>query len=192
MKEKINIVWLKRDLRTQDHQPLQFADDATIPFIIIYILEPSMIKRADWSLRHSQFVFSSIENMNKHLKKYSRSVDIFYDEALKVFKEIDRQFNIINVFSHAETGVKETWDRDNSVRKFFKFQNIYWKESQTNGVLRGINSRDGWDKNWYKNIKRPLIINKFSNKHIIRYQNPRPVPKELKYRISNYRVFKCM
>ena len=69
MKEKINIVWLKRDLRTQDHEPLQFADDANIPFIIIYILEPSMIKRADWSLRHSQFVFSSIENMNKHLKK---------------------------------------------------------------------------------------------------------------------------
>ena len=186
MKEKINIVWLKRDLRTQDHQPLQFADDATIPFIIIYILEPSMIKRADWSLRHSQFVFSSIENMNKHLKKYSRSVDIFYDEALKVFEEIDRQFNIINVFSHAETGVKETWDRDDSVRKFFKFKNIYWKESQTNGVLRGINSRDGWDKNWYKNIKQPLIINKFSNNHIIQYQNPKPVPKELKYQISNY------
>ena len=59
MKEKINIVWLKRDLRTQDHQPLQFADDANIPFIIIYILEPSMIKRADWSLQDNTATLGS-------------------------------------------------------------------------------------------------------------------------------------
>ncbi|MFN9681295.1 MAG: deoxyribodipyrimidine photo-lyase, partial [Bacteroidota bacterium] len=36
----INVVWLKRDIRTQDHQPLQRAEAAGLPYIIIFIIEP--------------------------------------------------------------------------------------------------------------------------------------------------------
>ena len=30
-KEEINIVWIKRDIRTQDHLPLQYADAGMMP-----------------------------------------------------------------------------------------------------------------------------------------------------------------
>ena len=39
----VNIVWLKRDLRSQDHAPLLKAECAGIPYIIIYLFEPSRI-----------------------------------------------------------------------------------------------------------------------------------------------------
>ena len=39
----INIVWLKRDIRSQDHLPLQKAEESDLPYLIIYLFEPSII-----------------------------------------------------------------------------------------------------------------------------------------------------
>ena len=42
-KETINIVWLKRDIRSQDHEPLFKAEQDGIAYLIIYVFEPSII-----------------------------------------------------------------------------------------------------------------------------------------------------
>lgn len=52
--ETVNIVWLKRDLRLQDHEPLHKAEQASIPYIIIYLFESSIIEYPDISPRHLQ------------------------------------------------------------------------------------------------------------------------------------------
>jgi len=54
--EPINIVWLKRDLRSQDHAPLLKAERAGISYRIVYVFEPSRIEYPDTSPRHLQFV----------------------------------------------------------------------------------------------------------------------------------------
>ena len=74
----INIVWLKRDLRSQDHLPLKKAELAGIPYLIIYLFEPSRIEYRDTSNRHLQFVYHSIGNLNKVLSQFNRRVDLFY------------------------------------------------------------------------------------------------------------------
>ena len=56
-REGINIVWLKRDIRSQDHEPLLRAEQAGIPYHIIYLFEPTLVEYADTSLRHLQFVY---------------------------------------------------------------------------------------------------------------------------------------
>ena len=40
---EINIVWLKRDLRSQDHEPLAAAEAAGIPYLILYLFEPTLL-----------------------------------------------------------------------------------------------------------------------------------------------------
>ena len=84
----INIVWLKRDIRSQDHEPLLKAECAGIPYIIIYMFEPSIIEYPDTSLRHLQFVYHSILALNKTLEPYNRGVEIFYGEAIDVFNQL--------------------------------------------------------------------------------------------------------
>ena len=74
----INIVWLKRDLRTQDHQGLSRAENANIDYRIVYFFEPSIITYPDTSDRHLQFIYHSIEAINKTLAPFNRSVDVFY------------------------------------------------------------------------------------------------------------------
>ena len=66
-KNEINIVWLKRDLRSQDHLPLQLAEESGLPYLIVFVFEPLMMAYPDTSMRHLQFQYQSIMQLNKKL-----------------------------------------------------------------------------------------------------------------------------
>ena len=85
IKKEINIVWLKRDLRLQDHEPLFLAEKSGLPYLIVFMFEPSLMKHLDTSNRHLQFIYHSIQGLNLELTKYHRNVELFYGEALDVF-----------------------------------------------------------------------------------------------------------
>jgi len=44
---KINIVWLKRDLRLRDHASIASAEQAGLPYIILYIFDSKLIKHQE-------------------------------------------------------------------------------------------------------------------------------------------------
>ena len=92
--KSVNIVWLKRDLRSQDHAPLLKAECAGIPYRIIYLFEPSRIEYPDTSPRHLQFVYHSIVALNKLLSEFNRRVEVFYGEAMEVFNYLNEDYNI--------------------------------------------------------------------------------------------------
>ena len=108
----MNIVWLKRDLRLNDHKPLFEAELSKDKYIIIYLFEPSLIKYPDTSLRHLQFIYHSIKDMNHTLKKFNRKVDIIEQEAVTFFKDLLSRYDIKNVYSYQESGIQKTYDRD--------------------------------------------------------------------------------
>jgi deoxyribodipyrimidine photo-lyase len=99
MKQDLNIVWLKRDLRTQDHVPLYVAEQVGVPYLIVYCFEPSLIAHPDTSERHLKFIFNSISDIDKHLSSYNRSVTVMYGDALEAFKFLDEKYEIHHVFS---------------------------------------------------------------------------------------------
>ena len=162
MKKKLNIVWLKRDLRTQDHQPLFQAEAADEQYICIYIYEPSLISHPDSSLRHLQFIYHSLIEMNNSLKKFGREVVIYNEESIDVFKKLAKEFELQTVFSYQETGILNTWKRDIEILKFLKTINVSWKEFQKDGIIRGIKNRDNWDSKWFKFVNQDIIVNKYS------------------------------
>ena len=145
----INIVWLKRDLRLQDHEPLHRAEQKGIPYIIIYLFEPSIIESPDTSPRHLQFVYHSLKSLNKRLENYNRSVDVFYGEAIDIFNFLNKQYRIQQLFSYQESGLKKTWQRDKKINEFCVKNSICWEESQRDGIIRGLKNRDTWNKYLY-------------------------------------------
>ena len=98
MIKEVNIVWLKRDIRTQDHAPFFAAEKDTIPYIPIYIFEPSITSHLDSSLRHQQFVYHAIQDVNRQLDKHQLSIKVFYAEAHKVFSFLCNNYSVKNVF----------------------------------------------------------------------------------------------
>lgn len=154
-KQVINILWFKKDLRLQDHLPLKSSLEEDLPLILIYIFEPSLQTYPDWALRHWQFVYHSILSLNKTLKKYNTQVNIFYAEVKDVFEYLQEDFVIKQVFSHQETGVKLTYDRDIFLQNYFKEKGIIWQEYQNNGIIRGLKERKIWDKAWVETMESP-------------------------------------
>ncbi len=186
MLEKINIVWLKRDLRLQDHAPLQAAEQSELPYLIIYLFEPSIITYPDTSLRHLQFVYHSIQYINKELEPYKRGVELFYGEAIEVLAFLGAQFSIQNIFSHRESGIQITFDRDKKVQSFCKQYQISWQEFQRDGILRGIQNRDGWDKQWFVYMHSKPIQNTYSESKFSLRKNPFPLPSDFENKLKSY------
>ena len=181
-----NLVWLKRDLRTRDHAPFHAAEKEGIPYRAVYLFEPSVLRHPDSALRHQQFIYHSIKELNKTLSPYKRRIEIFYGEASEVFGFLTSRFNVQTVFSHRETGIELTWQRDKKVRACFEEQGILWKEFQRDGILRGITNRNGWDKHWFVTMAQPLIENHFSITDLTPIDHPFILPEGYQQELEIY------
>lgn len=159
MKQTINIVWFKRDLRFTDHEPLFHAQQSSLPLLLLYVFEPSVINFHDSDERHWRFVYQSILDMNDKLANLNSCVHIFHHEADFVFSELMKNYTISTVFSHQEIGNELTYQRDKYLKKVFKNNSIEWNEYQTNGVIRKLKNRHNWEQLWeHKMNEIPKLV----------------------------------
>ena len=159
-KQKINVVWFKRDLRLYDHMPLKLAEESGLPTLLLYIFEPSLLTDPHYSERHWRFVTESLTDMNRQLRT---NVSIAHGEVLSIFKQIYSTFEIKSIFSHEETGLAKTFARDKALLRWTNEMDIFWQESRTGAVVRACSNRAEWDKNW-RSIMRAGIIDNQPNK----------------------------
>jgi deoxyribodipyrimidine photo-lyase len=52
----MNVVWLKKDLRLEDHQPLFEAQNSSGKILLLYIFEPELFNDPHYSKRHFDFI----------------------------------------------------------------------------------------------------------------------------------------
>lgn len=183
--DAINIVWIKRDIRTQDHSPLAAAETSHLPYLAIHIFDPDLYTQKDTSLRHLQFRFHSIVSVNGTLQKYGRKIHIYHGDSLDIFKALNGKFQIRNVFSYCESGTFKSWERDKKLKRFFITNRIAWKEFQKDGVIRGLKNRVGWQNKWREHVESPLIENKFTP-DTIELQSCFSIPLELLKSLNTY------
>ena len=146
----MNIVWLKRDLRTKDHLPLFNASKDKC--LVIYIFEPSVSHNYDFDLRHWRCVYQSL----KDLETKGFVVHKFYAEAIDVFARLKEIYGNISIFSHRETGNDLSYKRDLRIKSFCNKNTIDWFEYTPYGVIRGIENRQGWDHYWIRYVKEHI------------------------------------
>lgn len=186
MKKTVNVVWLKRDLRTQDHAAFHGAEVEQIGYISIYIFEPSILNHPDSSLRHQQFVYHSLLEMNRTLEKFGRSVLVFHAEASEVFAYLNEQFELKHVFSYQESGTQITWDRDKKMKRDFDQKGVKWTEFQRDGIVRGIKNRDDWDQQWYDHVSSDIISNTYSKSNLEPIKHPFQLEQSFKNQLEEY------
>jgi deoxyribodipyrimidine photo-lyase len=158
MKESINIVWLKRDLRLIDNEAIRNAISEPLKVLLIYILEPSIENDIHYSERHFRFIKQSILEMNSLLTEYNTEILTIHSDVIQSLQSISEYYNISNIFSHQETGIKITYDRDKAVAKYCKNKNIKWIENINNGVFRGITNRKKWRRTWEEYMSQPIHL----------------------------------
>ncbi|ALM20251.1 FAD-binding protein [Nonlabens sp. MIC269] len=165
--DKINIVWFKRDLRLQDHLPLKNALQEDVPTLLLYILEPIILNDVHYSERHFTFIKQSLEDLNRTLYNYNTRILCIKDDAILTFNKLSSLFNITTVYSHQETGIYNTYERDIQVGKLLKDNGILWNESISNGVIRGISNRKTWKDQWIEYMNDDLQHPVFNNSMVV-------------------------
>jgi len=161
-KQGINIVWFKRDLRLEDNEALYNAAQTDLPVLLLYIFEPSLKNEEHYSFRHWNFIKQSIKNLNKQLRPYQTKILCVEEEVIWAFEKLLETYEIRTLYSHKETGIRLTYNRDIRFAKFCKKHKVHWKENVNNGVFRGKQNRKKWRNDWTKFMKQPLF--KFQQK----------------------------
>lgn len=175
--EEIDIIWFKRDIRSQDHHPLYYAQkNSQRKILAFYCFEKILENNYDFSLRHWQFIAHSLIDLNKKIP-----INVYYSDIENIFLSILKKFKINTVYSYQETGVDITYKRDKEIKFFLDQRNIAWNEYQNNGVIRGLKTRKNWDNLWYNYVKSDCINNEIHKERFLKFEiNNLSVPRHLK------------
>ncbi len=151
-KQKIILVWYKRDLRISDHRPLTDAlslwESKSFPVLALYSFEPRVTSAPDFSLFHRQFIEESLIDLRESLSSIGVPLIIFERHISDVMKYILEHYEVHSIFSHEETGNVITYERDIMMGKYLRAKGMAWTEYPTNGVVRRLSSRDDWTRIW--------------------------------------------
>jgi deoxyribodipyrimidine photo-lyase len=147
VKTDVNVVWLKRDLRLSDHEPLTQSINSGIT-LLYYAFEPLLINDPHYDERHWRFIWQSISDINAQLAPFNTYVYVYLGDVIDGLNEINNTLTINDLFSHEEIGLLNTFNRDKSIKEWCIEQNIIWFESPSGAVIRGKKNRIDWDKHW--------------------------------------------
>lgn len=155
------VVWLKRDLRLHDHEPLHRAQLSGGPLVVLYILEPALLQAPESDRGQWLFVLDALRELEAGLRSRGARLTIRQGEATAVFAALDDSLRSLGgiggVWSHQETGNAITYARDRAVGRWLRERGIPWHESTQDGVVRCLDSRDGWARQWQQRMQRPIL-----------------------------------
>ena len=158
----MNVVWFKRDLRLADHAPLAAAIERGEPLLLLYIVEPTLLRDPHYRGRHWHFIAQSLQAMNDELAVLGAQIQVLEGEPVSLLNTLHQSQPIGHLYSHEETGLEVTFERDRQVAAFCTAQGIAWHEYQTNGIQRGRCDRRGWNGAWQRvmsGAEIPLDLN---------------------------------
>ncbi|WP_299126323.1 FAD-binding domain-containing protein [uncultured Winogradskyella sp.] len=155
-KEHINVVWLKRDLRLQDNEAISNALKSVERTLLIYVFENIILNDEHYSERHFNFIKESIRDLNRQLSEYNSKVLTVTSDITNAFNHLQEFYKIGTIYSHAETGLLVTYNRDKEFTRYCRNNFIDWEESKNNGVERGLVNRDNWFENWEAYMNQEL------------------------------------
>ncbi len=148
----IQVVWLKRDLRIQDHTGLCAAAKLG-PVLPVFTWDASVWSSPDYATQHVQFVRECLATLKTDLQAIR--LDLFQSTQgiLQVLASLHQQHRLAALHSHEETGNQRTYALDIAVAKWCKKHGVVWHEYPQNGVVRRLKNRDHWDKLWKERMQ---------------------------------------
>jgi deoxyribodipyrimidine photo-lyase len=149
-----SLVWLKRDLRLRDHEPLCRAIALNQPIMLAYVVEPEQLNDPHMSLRHWRFIYESINDLNEQLATLCPNqlkVVLLEGNLVELLCQLHK-LGLQHIFSHQEIGLAYTFERDKKVRSWCNKHQISWHESVYGAVKRPLSNRYSWRSHWRRRI----------------------------------------
>ncbi|MEM9293097.1 MAG: FAD-binding domain-containing protein [Acidobacteriota bacterium] len=152
----LQVVWLKRDLRLHDHQPLAEAARRG-PVLPLFVYEPDLLASAEFDPSHFTCLRTSLRELAAGFEQRGARLAFRVGEVTEVLEAIHRRQPIAALWSHQETGNDLTYRRDRQVGRWARERGVPWHQPRQHGIVRALKDRDGWAKQWNQLMARPLV-----------------------------------
>ncbi len=150
-------VWLKRDLRVVDHTALSTAIERAQggDVFCVFAYEPEIFGQPEIHARHLTFLRECLLDLEQSLQQLRIRLILRRGDAVSVLKQLRRETGFSKLFAHEETGTAISYARDQRVRQWARTVGVQFLEFPQNGVVRCLNSRDGWNRYWESIMNQP-------------------------------------
>ena len=151
------LVWFKRDLRLQDHAPLQAAaqcDEA----LALYVVEPEWVRSDECDAQHLAFAQTQVASLRAALAARGLRLLVRWGSVPEVLTTLRREWAFTDLMSHEETGPGWSYTRDRAVMAWCRGHGVAWREWPQSGVVRGLRNRSGWALGWQRRMNAPLVV----------------------------------
>jgi deoxyribodipyrimidine photo-lyase len=156
----VQVVWLKRDLRLRDHEPLCEAAERG-PVVVLFVVEPWLWTRPPYDPTHYAFVRASLVELDRELRALGGRLTVRVGRMVEVLDTLHRDLadvgGVAHLWSHQETGLGSTYARDRAVKRWCRAAGVPWTECLQDGVMRAQPHRDGWSRRWERQMRRPVL-----------------------------------
>jgi deoxyribodipyrimidine photo-lyase len=89
----VQVVWFKRDLRTQDHRPLHMAA-MRAPVLPLYVVEPAYWTQPDTSRRQWLFLEGALRDLGSALGRLGAPLILRTGQVVDVLRDIHQHHGI--------------------------------------------------------------------------------------------------
>jgi deoxyribodipyrimidine photo-lyase len=138
------LLWFKRDLRVADNPALAEAAARGGRILPLFIVEPEAWAQADASARQYRFMAESLAGLREDLARLGAPLIVRIGPAREVLAALCAETGIAEIVSHEETGNLWSYARDRAVAAWARGEGIRWTEVPQMGVVRRLDTRDGW------------------------------------------------
>jgi hypothetical protein len=160
----MNVVWIKRDARFIDHEPLSLAAADKLPCIVLYIYEPAHLKSAVYHESHHQFINEGLAELDAKLRAVAPGGDggltLRTGDAVDVLRALHNSQPIRKLFSHREVGNSISLLRNERVAAWAATAGIVWTQCKQDGVSdqRHEELDEGsWASKWTQQMLRQQL-----------------------------------
>ncbi|MEK3806140.1 FAD-binding domain-containing protein [Bacillus sp. FSL H8-0547] len=139
----MNVVWFKRDLRTENHIPL--AEAARYGEVLpLYAAEPSFWGTGCLSARHLQFVRESLEDMQLSFEKMGSSLYTFIGEIEDALEEMYETCGDFSLYAYVGSRSAADVSKHERVRDWMTDRGLAFHEYEEYDAP-GKNAKQRWE-----------------------------------------------
>ena len=159
----MNVVWLKRDVRLTDHEPLCLALACEEPVLLLYIYEPAHLQSDTYHESHHIFINEGLAELDEQARALSGgAAGITYRRggAVAVLTALHAQGPVRRLFSHREVGNAISRERNEAVAAWAAASGVEWTQCMQDGVseVRHEELDEGsWASKWTAQMQRPQL-----------------------------------
>ena len=153
----VSLVWLRRDLRLADNPAIAQAKADGRPMLFLYHLDSERLERHDVDGIHVQWELDGLDSLKSDIENRGGVVLFRFGHILESLTELHELHNIHTIYGNEESGLQWSWERDRAVADWCQENNVQFEEFPSNGVIRGLRSRDDWKALRDRRIDASLI-----------------------------------